>query len=47
MMFMSPTYLFVANVAVWLGIGGYVAFLAGRAARLERRVRQLERLNDA
>jgi CcmD family protein len=44
---MSMSYLFAANVVVWLGLGGYLAFLAGRSAGLERRVRQLERLNDA
>ncbi len=43
---MNVTYLFAANLAVWLGLGGYVAFLAARAGGLERRLRQLERMSD-
>ncbi len=37
-------YLYAANVAVWLGIGAYVAFLAGAQKRLERRINRLEAL---
>ena len=40
-------WLLCASVAVWLGIGGYAAFLASAQNRLERRVRQLEMLRDA
>lgn len=38
-------YLFIANVCVWVGVGGYVLFLARGQAVLERRVRQLEILD--
>lgn len=38
-------YLLIANICVWAGVGGYVLFLAGRQAALERRVRQLEILD--
>ena len=39
-------WLLCAGMAVWLGIGGYAAFLASAQNRLERRVRQLEMLRD-
>jgi len=39
-------YLFAANVAVWLGLGLYVAFLAGAQRRLEKRIKHLEALGD-
>jgi len=42
----NQTYLLAANVIVWLGICGYVAFLATRQGRLERRLKQLEALQD-
>lgn len=42
----KEVYLFAANVAVWLGIGAYVAFLAGAQKRLQRRVKRLEVLGD-
>lgn len=42
----SEAYLFAANLAVWLGVAGYVALLAVRAARLEQRLSQMERLHD-
>lgn len=40
------TYLMAANVAVWLGIGGYVAFLGLRQRGLALRLRQMEALRD-
>ncbi|MGE4552041.1 MAG: CcmD family protein [Desulfovibrionaceae bacterium] len=40
------TTLFAVNLAVWLGLGGYVAFLAVRARRLDTRLTQLERMHD-
>jgi CcmD family protein len=40
------TYLLAANVVVWLGIGAYVAFLAGRSRRLARRIEQLELFDE-
>ena len=39
-------YLLAANVAVWLGLCGYVVFVASRQKRLERRLKQLETLRD-
>jgi CcmD family protein len=38
-------YLFIANVCVWLGVGGYILFLARQHSVLDRRVRQLEMLD--
>jgi CcmD family protein len=42
----KENYLLAANVAVWLGVCGYLLFLAGRQKRLERRLRQLETLRE-
>jgi CcmD family protein len=42
----NQSYLFVANVAVWLGVGGYLLFLAGNQKRLERRLAQMEALGE-
>jgi len=36
------TYLIVGNVAVWLGIGGYLFYLANLQKTLDLKVRQLE-----
>lgn len=38
-------YLIIANVCIWMGVGGYLLFLARQQAVLERRVRQLEILD--
>lgn len=38
-------YLFLANVCIWIGVGGYVLFLAGQHRTLERRLQQLEILH--
>lgn len=43
---MNTGYLFAANVAVWLGIGGYLVFLASRQAALSNRIRRKELLSD-
>lgn len=44
---MSATmYIILAFGAVFLGLGGYLAWLATNAARLRRRQRQLELLTD-
>lgn len=43
----ATTYLILANSAVWLGIAGYLAFMATRAANLKKRARQIELLEDA
>lgn len=42
----KETYLLAANVAIWLGLCGYVLFLAARQKRLENRLKQLETLHD-
>jgi CcmD family protein len=34
-------WMFVAFLAVWVGIGGYVASLGARQRRLERRLEEL------
>ncbi len=38
----AQTLLIIGNVAVWLGLGGYMLFLSARAGRLARRLDQLE-----
>lgn len=38
-------YLLIANVCVWVGVGGYLLFLAVQHSALERRVQQLEMLD--
>lgn len=40
------TYLLAANVAVWLGVGGYLLLLGARQRRIELRIRQMEELNN-
>jgi len=40
----TGAFLLAANAAVWLGIGGYVAFLARAQKQLEQRLRQMELL---
>ncbi|MFP5238263.1 MAG: CcmD family protein [Acidobacteriota bacterium] len=42
----KENYLLAANVVVWLGLCGYMAFVASRQKRLERRLKQLETLQD-
>lgn len=42
----KEVYLFAANVAVWVGIGCYVAFLAASQKRLLKRLKRLEVLHD-
>jgi CcmD family protein len=37
-------YLLAANIVVWLGLCGYMAFVASCQKRLERRLKQLEAL---
>jgi len=39
-------WLLYASAVVWLGIGGYAAFLASAQNKLERRVRHLENLRN-
>ncbi|MEF2145247.1 MAG: CcmD family protein [Desulfovibrionaceae bacterium] len=42
----ATTSIILANVAVWGGLAAYAAFLAARSARLNRRARQLELLDN-
>lgn len=42
----ATTYLLIANILVWLGICGYVGFLALRQKALAGRLKQLELMND-
>lgn len=35
-------WLFVAFIAVWVGIGGYLFSIGARQRKLERRVQQLD-----
>ncbi len=39
-------YLLVANAAVWIGLGGYIFFLARRQAWIEQRLQHLEALDN-
>ncbi len=39
------SWLFYANVTIWVGIGGYVAFLGWRQVSLAARMNQLEKLH--
>jgi CcmD family protein len=39
-------WLMAANAALWIGLGLYVAILAGSQKRLERRVAQWEADHD-
>ena len=41
----KENYLLAANVLVWLGLCGYLAFVASRQKRLERRLKQLETMH--
>ena len=39
-------YLLAANVLVWLGVSGFVLFLARTQKRLQTRIAHMERLAD-
>lgn len=39
-------WLLIANLAVWLGLGAYLAFLLRAQNTLDERVRRLELLRD-
>lgn len=39
-------WVMAASAVIWLGIGGYMAFLAMRQAALARRCKQLELWRD-
>ena len=40
----SITYLFAANIAVWIGLGAYILVLALGQKRINSRITQLEAL---
>ena len=42
----AVTWLIVANAALWIGLGLYVARMATAQKKLERRVAQWEMEND-
>ncbi len=42
----SFTWLLMANAAVWLGVGAYVFYIARTQKQLDKRIRQMELLND-
>lgn len=42
----SAHYLLAANVAVWIGLGGYIVFLVRRQAMMEQRLQHLEALDN-
>lgn len=45
---MDPLFwLLAANLAVWTGLGAYLALLARNQRDMERRLRQWETLRDA
>lgn len=42
----TAQYLLAANAAVWIGLGGYIFFLARRQAMMEQRLQHLEALDN-
>lgn len=42
----SSNWLLMANAAVWLGVGAYVFFIARTQTQLDKRIRQMELIND-
>lgn len=42
----SSNWLLMANIAIWLGMGGYLCLLATKQKQLDKRIRQMEMLND-
>ncbi len=42
----NEAYLFAANVAVWLGVCGYLLFLGRGQKRLATRLKQMEMMRD-
>ena len=39
-------WLMGANIAVWLGLGAYIFFLARAQSALQRRLRHMEMMNN-
>ncbi|SDK74331.1 CcmD family protein [Maridesulfovibrio ferrireducens] len=42
----NETYLLIGNIAVWAGIAGYLAFIAAKGVAMERRITQMEMLDN-
>ncbi|WP_320170371.1 CcmD family protein [Maridesulfovibrio sp.] len=42
----NETYLLTANIIVWAVLAGYLAFIAFKGASMERRIRQMELLDN-
>ncbi|AEL79424.1 hypothetical protein Dde_4022 [Oleidesulfovibrio alaskensis G20] len=42
----SSNWLLMANAAVWLGVGAYLFFMARTQQQLDKRIRQMELMND-
>ena len=40
------SWFMYASIAVWLGLGAYLFLLGNKSARLEARLRRLERAED-
>lgn len=38
----TPMWIMLTNALVWLGIGGYMAFLANNQAKIAKRLKQME-----
>jgi CcmD family protein len=43
----NSTWLLMANIAIWLGLGGYIGLLAANQKQIEKRIRQMELLADS
>ncbi|WP_462324121.1 CcmD family protein [Desulfoplanes sp.] len=39
-------YLFIANLCVWIGIGGYLCFIHAAQKRLAERIDHMEIIHD-
>jgi CcmD family protein len=39
-------YLLAANIAVWLGLGGYVLFVSRKQVQVEHRLRTLQAMDE-
>ncbi len=42
----ATQYLLAANVAIWIGMGAYLVFMAKKQHNLQTRLKQLEMLHD-
>lgn len=42
----GQSYLLLANILIWLGVGGYIVFIARGQERLRKRLDQVEAMLD-